>query len=55
MAVERRHARPSVKLETTEAQLTTKSLIVRTSVYSHSGRIRRRRRGEVEVETHFTA
>lgn len=36
MAVERRHARLSVKLETTGAQLTTKSLIVRTSVHSHS-------------------
>lgn len=34
--VKRRHARLSVKLETTEAQLTTKSLIVRTSVHSHS-------------------
>lgn len=36
MAVKRRHARLSVKLETTGAQLTTKSLIVRTSVLSHS-------------------
>lgn len=30
MAVKRRHARLSVKLETSGAQLTTKSLIVRT-------------------------
>lgn len=36
MAVKRRHARPSVKLETTGAQLTTKSLIVGTPVHSHS-------------------
>lgn len=35
-AVKRRHARLSVKLETSEAQLTTKSLIVRSSVHSHS-------------------
>lgn len=35
-AVKRRHARLSVKLETTGAQLTTKSLIVKTSVHSHS-------------------
>lgn len=36
MAVKRRHARLSVKLETTGAQLTTKSLIVGTLVHSHS-------------------
>lgn len=55
-AVKRRHARLSVKLETTGAQLTTKSLIVRTSVHSHSqGKAERRLKGEMEVETHFTA
>lgn len=56
MAVKRRHARLSVKLETTGAQLTTKSLIVRTSVHSHSrGIAGRRLKGEMEVGTHFTA
>lgn len=36
MAVTRRHARPSVKLETSGAQLSpTKSLPVRTSLLSH--------------------
>ena len=35
MGEERRHARLSVKLETTGAQLTPKSLIVRTSLHSN--------------------
>lgn len=55
MAVKRRHARLSVKLETSGAQLTTKSLIVRTSVHSHSGEnTRRRLMGEMEAEIHFS-
>lgn len=54
MAVKRRHARLSVKLETTGARLTTKSLIVRTSVHSHSQGIRRRLKGEMEAENNFT-
>lgn len=36
MAVKRRHATLSVKLKTTGAQLTAKTLIVRTPVHSHS-------------------
>lgn len=56
MAVQRRHARLSVKLETTGAQLTAKSLIVRTAVHSHSrGTVGGRLRGEMEAEAHFTA
>lgn len=55
MAVNRRHARLSVKLETTGAQLTTKKLIVGTLVHSHSRGIRRRLKGEMEVEAHITA
>lgn len=51
MAVNRRHARLSVKLETSGAQLTA----VRTSVCSHRPGIRGRQQGELEAETHFTS
>lgn len=51
--IKRRHAKLSVKLETSEAQLTAESLIVRTSLHSHSEE--KRSRGETQVETHFTA
>lgn len=54
MAVKRRHARLSVKLETSGAQLTTKSLIVRTSVPSHREGMRAWQQGELQAETHFT-
>lgn len=56
MAVEGRHghARLAVKLETSGAQLTTKGLIVGTSVRSHSGgTVGGGPKGGTEVETHF--
>lgn len=51
MAVNRRHARLSVKLETSGAQQTA----VRTSVHSHRPGKRGRQQGELEAETHFTS
>lgn len=54
-AVNRRHARPSVKLETSRARPTAKSLIVGTPVRSHRRGVGRVAEGaELQAETHFT-